>query len=248
MTKILRKIRLLQLVLIPVKTAPWPWRVVFGDNWRALPPAQARRDCSLRGGHLHFSCCFPGLPAPSERLEQRPLMLCHSETEPKLGRQQCFATGPGSSFPPCLQRRPSLELRLGLASGEISQGRGNKSLSATKAALERAAQEPSSILGRTLPCWKGWKRICHCWGVRGAEDGGRWLSPQAEIRHYLVKIVTAESDSDIIHVCSHRQGGHIPSSPATLWLRTALDDDFAHCPAPGPKPKCFENLYSWSLI
>lgn len=96
------------------------------------------------------------------------------------------------------------------------------------------AKEPPFILGRSLPLLKGLEiHLSRLEVGRGQEVVADFPSRQTS-QHCPVKIVTAESDSDTIQTCSHR-GGHILGSGARLRLRTALEGDFAPCPAAGPK-------------
>ena len=106
-------------------------------------------------------------------------------------------------------------------------GPGAKLYSALSTPLLKGLEMPSLPLG-----WEGgWRR-----------DTADFPSRQRSGTD-LVKIVTAESDSDISHACSSHNRG----SPATLWLKTNLGD-FVPCPAPAPKPKCFGNLHSCPLM
>lgn len=80
-----------------------------------------------------------------------------------------------------------------------------------KTGLQLVAQEPRSILGRTRLLQKGLDSVTA--GGRGRQEEGRSMTfQQAELRHYLVKIVTAGSGGDIIHVCGHSQGRWRPGA------------------------------------
>lgn len=130
-----------------------------------------------------------------------------------------------------------------------------------KTGLQLVAQEPRSILGRTHLLQKGLEFVTA--GGRWRQEEGRSMTfQQAELRHYLVKIVPAGSGGDIIHVFGHRQGrrqpgadggcrwwwNHILGSPSPLWLRVGLHDDFVPCAVLEPKPECSENVGFCSLM
>ena len=96
--------------------------------------------------------------------------------------------------------------------------------SVLRTALEQVAQEPSSILGRACPLLKGQETPLLPLGSQRVGRKDQLPSQLAEIRHDLVKRVTAQSDSDIIHAWSHCQDGHNLGPPAMLGLRTTLAD------------------------
>lgn len=66
--------------------------------------------------------------------------------------------------------------------------------------------------------------------------------------HYLAKIVTVESDSDMVHAHRHRQHADSLGSGARLCPRSTVLNDIASFLASDPKLKGSENPRSCLLI
>ena len=81
----------------------------------------------------------------------------------------------------------------------------------------------------------------------GLGQGMQADCPSRRTSHYLAKIVTVESDSDIVH--THRRSNTLTfGSGARRCLRSTGHNDIASCLARGPKAKGSENSCSCSLI